>query len=134
MHNEGKSGRDLDFSAARSQHFVQELYETRVASMQRFVAITVLSHQMGLRVEQFFRRISLGWLGYRMDRTHSIMRIATTASPVSGADVKEQMRHLQLLKRVQHSVHVISLAYLRYKARQTVPAPNRNTVDTEFDV
>lgn len=118
--NAGKSGQDLDFRASRSQHFVQELYETRVASMQRFVAITVMSHQMGKRVEQFFRRISFGWLGYRMDRTHSIMRIATTASPVSGADVKEQMRHLQLLKRVQHSIHVISLAYLRYKAKQTV--------------
>jgi EF-hand domain pair len=131
-HNEGKSGRDLDFSAARSQHFVQELYETRIASMQRFVAITVMSHQMGKRVEQFFRRISFGSLGYRMDRTHSIMRIATTASPVSGADVKEQMRHMQLLKRVQHSVHVISLAYLRYKAtQQTAPVPSRNTVDTE---
>lgn len=121
--NAGKSGRDLDFRAARSQHFVQELYETRIASMQRFVAITVMSHQMGKRVEMFFRRISFGWLGYRMDRTHSIMRIATTASPVSGADVKEQMRHMQLLKRVQHSVHVISLAYLRYKAnKQTVTA------------
>ena len=29
-----------------------------------------------------------------MDRTHSIMRIATTASPVSGADVRERMEEL----------------------------------------
>jgi hypothetical protein len=32
--------------------------------------------------------VSLGALTYDMSRTHSIMRIATTASPVSGAEVK----------------------------------------------
>jgi hypothetical protein len=114
-YNAGKSNQELALKAARSQHLVQELYETRVASLQRFVAMTVMFHQMGKRVEGFFDRISFGFLSYRMDRTHSVMRIATTASPVSGADVKEQMRHLRLLKKVQHSVHVISLAYLRYK-------------------
>ena len=31
--------------------------------------------------------VSLGALNYDMSRTHSIMRIATTASPVSGAEV-----------------------------------------------
>jgi hypothetical protein len=107
---------DIDFRAARNQHFAQELYESRIASLQRFVAMTVMFHQMGRRVERFFAKISFGMLSYRMDRTHSVMRIATTASPVSGADVKQQMRHLQLLKRVQHSVNVISTAYRRYKA------------------
>jgi hypothetical protein len=116
--NAGKSRNDLDYKAARSQHLAQELYETRIASMQRFVAYTVMFHQMGWRVERFFARISFGFWSYRMDRTHSIMRIATTASPVSGADVKEQMRHLQLLRKVQHSVNVISIAYLSYKKKQ----------------
>jgi len=116
--NSGKSKKDVDFRTAQLQNFAQELYETRIASLQRFVAMTVMFHEMGFRVERFFRRISLGYLGYRMDRTHSIMRIATTASPVSGADVKEQMRNLYLLKRVQHSVQVISVAYLHYKERK----------------
>jgi hypothetical protein len=116
--NAGKSENDVDFMLARSQHFSQELYETRIASLQRFVSMTVMFHQMGKRVQEFFAFISFGMLGYRMDRTHSIMRIATTASPVSGADVRERMRHLHLLKKVQHSIYVISTAYLQYKARK----------------
>jgi hypothetical protein len=121
--NAGKSENDVDFMLARSQHFSQELYETRIASLQRFVAMTVMFHQMGKRVQEFFAFISFGLLGYRMDRTQSILRIATTASPVSGADVRERMRHLQLLKKVQHSIYVISNAYLQYK---TTKAARRN--------
>jgi len=49
-----------------------------------------------------------------------VRSIATTASPVSGADVRQRMRHIQLLKKVQHSVYIISIAYLQYKARQAV--------------
>eukprot|EP00546_Thalassionema_frauenfeldii_P018867 CAMPEP_0178900374 /NCGR_PEP_ID=MMETSP0786-20121207/3439_1 /TAXON_ID=186022 /ORGANISM="Thalassionema frauenfeldii, Strain CCMP 1798" /LENGTH=1338 /DNA_ID=CAMNT_0020571373 /DNA_START=537 /DNA_END=4554 /DNA_ORIENTATION=+ len=113
-----KNGITNDFLLARKQHFSQELYETRCASLQRFVAMTVMFHQIGYRVQRFFSVVSFGWLGYRMDRTHSIMRIATTASPVSGADVKERLRYLQLLKKVQHSIHVISTAYLAYRARK----------------
>jgi EF-hand domain pair len=116
--NVQKSSENVDFRLARSQHFCQELYETRIASMQRFVAMTVMFHQMGRRTEQFFAKISFGLLGYRMDRTHSIMRIATTASPVSGADVRQRMKHLHLLKKVQRSIHVISLSYLRYRDRK----------------
>ena len=101
--------------ATKSQDFAQELYESRIASMQRFVAMTVMFHEMGRRVEAFFRKMSFGLLGYRYDRTHSIMRIATTASPVSGADVRERMRVLQMLKKIHHSVHVISIAYIRYR-------------------
>ena len=119
--NTGKSTKgEMDFKLARSQHFSQELYETRIASLQRFVSMTVMFHQMGKRVQEFFRRISFGLLGYRMDRTHSIMRIATTASPISGADVRQQMTNLMLLKKVQHSIHVISCAYLQYKRKKEV--------------
>ena len=109
---------DMDFVLARGQHLSQELYESRIASLQRFVSMTVLFHQMGKRVENFFARISLGFWSYRMDRTHSIMRIATTASPISGADVRNRIEHLRLLKKVQRSVDVISTAYLAYKERQ----------------
>ena len=42
-----------------------QLYESRIASMQRFVAMTVMFHQMGDRVQSFFPKISFGLLGYR---------------------------------------------------------------------
>ena len=38
----------------------------------------IMFHQMGKRVADFWPAVSFGLLGYRMDRTHSIMRIATT--------------------------------------------------------
>ena len=79
--------------------------------------MSVMFHQMGHRVQKFFANISFGFLSYRMDRTHSILRVATTASPISGSDVKEQMRRLHLLRRIHHSVHVISVAYLNYKSK-----------------
>ena len=112
--NDARDKGDVDFTLARDQHLIQELYETQIASMQHFVAMTVKFHHMGHRVEEFFSKISFGLLGYRMDRTHSIMRIATTASPVSGADVCQRMEHMRLVKKVKRSLDVISLAYLRH--------------------
>jgi len=109
---------DYNFSATRSQYFSQELYETRIASLQRFVSMTVMFHRMGKRVQEFFPKISFGLLGYRMDRTHSIMRIATTASPVSGADVRERMQMLHLLTKINRSVHIITVAWLKYKEKK----------------
>lgn len=126
--NAGRNGNSMDFMVARSQEFAMELYESRIASLQRFVSMAVLFHQMGWRVESFFRRWSLGVLGYRMDRTHSIVRIATTASPISGADVNNQMKKLQLYRAVRKSVQVISTAYLNYKAR--ISCQKMNNVDT----
>ncbi|KAI2497269.1 protein side chain deglutamylation [Fragilaria crotonensis] len=114
----GKSMKEVDLVLLRSQHFSHELYETRIASLQRFVAMTVMFHQMGKRVQDFFANMSLGLLGYRMDRTHSIMRIATTASPISGSDVRQRMDHLRLLKKVNNSINVISTAYLAYKRKE----------------
>ena len=82
-YNAGKNKvKDMDFVLAQSQHLVQELYETRIASMQRFVAMCVFFHHISKRVERFFAKISFGFWAYRMDRTHSIVRIATTASPI----------------------------------------------------
>lgn len=83
--------------------------------MQRYVAMTVLFHQMGHRVRRFWKRISFGLLGYRMDRTHSILRIATTASPVSGADVRERMEELRLMLKIEKSIELITRTWLRYK-------------------
>jgi len=118
-YNAGKNNvKDMDFVLAQSQHLVQELYETRIASMQRFVAMCVLFHHIGKRVERFFANISFGWLAYRIDRTHSIVRIATTASPISGSDVRQRIERLRLWKKVLHSVHTIEVAYLAYRKRK----------------
>jgi hypothetical protein len=95
-----------------------ELYEGRIASMQRFVAMTVMFHEMGRRVERFFPRVSFGYLGYRMDRTHSIMRIATTASPVSGSDVRERMESLKLMDTISKAVNVISTTWYEHRSRE----------------
>lgn len=38
----------VSFGAMKSQHLAQELYETRIASMQRFIAMTVMFHQVRL--------------------------------------------------------------------------------------
>ena len=71
---------------------------------------------MGMRVQTFFPKISFGLLGYRMDRTHSIMRIATTASPVSGADVREKMDELRLMIQIDRSVRLIARTWRKWKA------------------
>jgi hypothetical protein len=107
------------FSMMKTHHFSMELNESRIDSLQRFVSMTVMFHQMGYRVQSFFPRISFGLLGYRMDRSQSIMSIATTASPVSGADVRERMKHLRVVKTVRSAVQVIERAWLTYKRKQT---------------
>lgn len=103
---------------SQSQHFSMELYESRIASLQRFVSMTVMFHQMGSRVQSFFPKISFGLLGYRMDRTHSIMRIATTASPVSGADVREKMEELKVMLTIERSVQLIARAWKKWKLKK----------------
>ena len=37
---------------SQSQHFAMELYESRLASLQRFVAMTVMFHQVGQHVSR----------------------------------------------------------------------------------
>lgn len=115
--NSGKKMQDeVDFELVKRQHLAQELYETRIASMQRFVSLRVMCHRLGDRVQRFFSMISRGMWSNRMDRTQSIMRIATSASPISGAAVRQGMEHMRLMKKVQHSEDVISNAYLAYLA------------------
>jgi len=109
------------FLMSESQHLSMQLYESRIASMQRFVSMTVMFHQMGSRVQSFFPKISFGILGYRMDRTHSIMRIATTASPISGADVRERMVDLHLRFKVQRAVNLVSRKYREWRLQRDSP-------------
>lgn len=100
-----------DFAKSESQHFSMELYESRVASLQRFVSMCVMFHQTGKQVRDFFPKWSLGLMNYNMERTHSIMRIATTASPVSGDAVRAQMERLRLRARYQGAAHKIEGAW-----------------------
>jgi hypothetical protein len=104
--------------ATTRQSFAQELYESRIASLQRFVSMTVMFHQMGWRVERFFSKNTFGLLGYRIDRTHSIMRVATTASPISGADVRDSAKLMCYMKKIKTSVKTISQGWLDYKTRK----------------
>ena len=74
--------RDADpFALVEAQTTAMRLYESRVASLQRFVAFCVLFHALAKKVADWWPRWTLGLFKYRIDRTHSIMRIATTASP-----------------------------------------------------
>ena len=49
---------------------------------------------MAKKVQGFLLKVSFGLLHYDMDRTQSIMRIATTASPVSGMDMRDRILQL----------------------------------------
>ena len=124
--NEDYFGQDTDassqltvgsFAKIESQYSAMELYESRIASLQRFVAMCVLFHQMGRSVQEFFPNVSLGFLGYRMDRTHSIMRVATTASPISGDAVRERLEVLRLQSVFHRSAGIIARSWRGYQRR-----------------
>jgi len=103
-----------DFNLVETQSLAMDLFESRIASMQRFMAMTVVFHQMAQSVEKFFEKISFGLLSYRIDRTHSIMRVATTASPVRAHEVSEKIKELVFEKQIRHSVATIERFWLSY--------------------
>ena len=51
-----------------------------------------------------------------MDRTHSIMRIATTASPVSGAEVRDRRNFIALTTAFNNAVNAIGRAHREFAA------------------
>jgi len=104
-----------DFVLIKTQSFAMNLYESRIASMQRFVAMTVMFHEMAKTVEKFFERISFGFLSYQIDRTHSIMRVATTASPVGGHEVSKKMEDMLAQKQIRHSIATIERFWRTWK-------------------
>ena len=65
---------------------------------RRFRTFLVLFHRLGKRVQDWWPGASCGLLGYDMSRSHSIMRIATTASPVSGMEVRERAQQLRCIR------------------------------------
>ena len=58
---------------------------------------------MGKAVQDFWPWVSCGLLGYDMSRSQSIMRVATTASPVSGMEVRERMLAIRSETRRTHA-------------------------------
>jgi len=73
----------------------QALYESRFASTERLIGFFALFHAMAAAVAAFFPAVSLGCLGYDMSRSQSMLRVATTASPVSGSEVRERILELE---------------------------------------
>ncbi len=112
-----KAAASISVGAMKSQHLVQELYESRIASAQRFVAMCVMFHSLGSNVQNFFSTMSFGFLGYRMERSHSIMRIASTASPVSGSEIRDRAKIIYYTNKIRKSLFVISSHWLDYKRR-----------------
>eukprot|EP00438_Fugacium_kawagutii_P033781 Skav209626 [mRNA] locus=scaffold902:111213:114590:+ [translate_table: standard] len=108
-----------NFKLTDTQRVSMLLYESRIASLQRAVAFFVLFHEMGKTICDFWPWVSFGILQYRMDRTQSIMRIASTASPVSGADVREKMLELEMTKQ-----------FARFKASARVATSDKKPTKT----
>jgi hypothetical protein len=62
---------------------LKDLYEGRFGSLERYVSFLVLFHAMALRVSV----TSWPLPAWNTARSQSILRVASTAAPVSGADV-----------------------------------------------
>eukprot|EP00931_Biecheleriopsis_adriatica_P010461 TRINITY_DN11152_c1_g1_i1.p1 TRINITY_DN11152_c1_g1~~TRINITY_DN11152_c1_g1_i1.p1 ORF type:complete len:1458 (-),score=249.36 TRINITY_DN11152_c1_g1_i1:158-4531(-) len=101
-----------------TQNLSMKLYESRIASLQRAVAFFVLFHEMGYRVAKFWPLVSFGLLGYRKDRTNSILRIASTASPVSGSEVRKSMKAVAVLKDFYKLSSLVDMAKFAWKIRR----------------
>ena len=97
-----------------NQNLLQELYEGRLASLERFCGFLVLFHAMGKKVQDWWPSASCGMLGYDMSRSHSIMRIATTASPVPGSDVRLKIVELAEQTRKTAAAMLVLTGMRRY--------------------
>ena len=104
----------------QKQVLVQTLYEGRFASLERFVGFLILFHRLGKRVQDFWPSVSCGVLGYDMSRSHSIMRIATTASPVSGSEVRFKMLELAEETRMLWAARLIQIMYKLVKKNKSM--------------
>merc|ERR1711871_1095559 len=63
--------------------------------------------------------MSCGMLGYDMSRSHSIMRIATTASPVPGYDVRQKILEIADATCRSTAARVIAVSFrLQMKLRK----------------
>ena len=107
-------------SIVRRQHLMQALYESRLASLQRLVSFMILFHRMGKQVQDFWAHVSCGLLAYDMSRTQSIMRVASTAAPVSGSEVRRRMVELgneEIHNWATHQIREALRLYTRLRRR-----------------
>ena len=99
---------------------LQEIYEGRIASLQRLVSFMVMFHAMAKSVQDFWPKVSFGLLGYDMSRSQSIMRIATTASPVSGSDVRHKMLELAEQTAMNFCANILQKNFIAKRATATL--------------
>ena len=92
------------------QRNLQHLYETRFASLQRMVAFMVMFHSMGKAVQDFWPWVSCGLLRYNMSRSQSMLRVASTAAPVSGSEVRDRILELEREELEQWAARCIQRA------------------------
>ena len=92
---------------------MKDMYEGRFASLERYIAFLVMFHAMALRVAN----TSWPLPPWDISRSQSILRVASTAAPVSGAEVAEQLAgnaaptaFVVRRKRVLHSASADHLA------------------------
>ena len=112
----------------RQQQLVQTLSETRFDALQRLLAFFVMFHAMGKTVADFWPVATCGVFGYDMSRSQSIMRVATTASPVSGMEVRERMlairedtrriRAASSIQRIYRATRFIALVHQTTRRRR----------------
>jgi hypothetical protein len=96
------------------------IHQGRIASLQRACAMFVMFHELGKRVQDFWPAWTGGYLGYDMSRTHSIMRIATTASPVSGAEVRDRTLELAQKTKMKGALAIIGRLVARARERDYI--------------
>ena len=63
---------------------LERWHENRHASFERYIAFLVLFHQMAARVASFAP------LAFNISRSQSQLRVATTAAPISAAEIQQQ--------------------------------------------
>jgi hypothetical protein len=59
----------------------------RYASLERYIAFLVMFHAMAARVAAFFP------LQFDIARSQSQLRVATTAAPISAAEIEKEWAH-----------------------------------------
>jgi len=96
------------------QRFIQNLQESRFASVERFVAFLVMFHALAKKVQDWWPVASFGIFRYDMSRTQSIMRIATTASPVSGMEVRKKMLELSEVTTTKWAEKALAKAFRNF--------------------
>lgn len=73
-------------------------HENRHASFERYIAFLVLFHEMAARVASFAP------LAFNISRSQSQLRVATTAAPISAAEIQEKWAndfdHIHPLERI----------------------------------